>query len=155
MLSGIFETHLDVADLDRATDFYTRTLGLLPGYHDDVRRASFLWVGQPGQGMLGLWEKSPDAIRPQHFAFQAPADWILNESTGWLRARGLAGFNFLRDGTDQPMVFGWMPALSIYFHDPDGHVLELIAMLPDTPRPELGVVTWNDWLKSQIKSVIA
>jgi hypothetical protein len=42
------------------------------------------------------------------------------------------------------MVFGWMPALTIHFRDPDGHSLEFIAMLPDAPRPELGVVSWDD-----------
>ena len=43
------------------------------------------------------------------------------------------------------MVFGWMPALAIYFDDPDGHSLEFIAMLPDPPRPEVGVVSWDEW----------
>lgn len=39
------------------------------------------------------------------------------------------------------MVFGWMPAIAIYFRDPDGHSLELIAMLPQPPQLALGVVT--------------
>ena len=43
------------------------------------------------------------------------------------------------------MVFAWMPALAIYFDDPDGHSLEFIAMLPGTPRPELGVQSWDAW----------
>ena len=45
----------------------------------------------------------------------------------------------------EPVVFGWMPALSIYFTDPDGHLLEYLAMLPDSPRPEAGVVPYSDW----------
>ena len=52
----------------------------------------------------------------------------------WLKDRRLACHNFLDDGTERPMVFAWMPALSIYFTDPDGHSLEFIAMLPDDPR---------------------
>jgi hypothetical protein len=46
------------------------------------------------------------------------------------------------DGIKRPMVFGWMPAIAIYFHDPDGHSLEFIAMLP---QPALGVGTWDEW----------
>src|SRR4051812_39086437 len=35
---------------------------------------------------------------------------------------------------------------SVYFHDPDGNLLELISMLPEDPRPELGVVNWSRWI---------
>jgi len=62
-----------------------------------------------------------------------------------LRQRGLTCRNFLNDGTERPMVIGWMPAISIYFHDPVGLSLELIAMLPDQPRPDLGVLWWEEW----------
>jgi len=34
---------------------------------------------------------------------------------------------------------------SVYFHDPDGNLLELLSMLPDEPRPELGVMGWRRW----------
>jgi lactoylglutathione lyase len=36
-----------------------------------------------------------------------------------------------------------MPALSLYFNDPDGNLLEYLAMLPDDPRPDLGVVPYS------------
>jgi lactoylglutathione lyase len=35
--------------------------------------------------------------------------------------------------------------VSVFFRDPDGHLLEYIAMLPDAPRPEDGVVPWHAW----------
>jgi hypothetical protein len=44
------------------------------------------------------------------------------------------------------MVFAWMPAIAIYFRDPDNHELELISMLPQKPRPELGIISYEDWL---------
>ena len=44
-----------------------------------------------------------------------------------------------------PIVFPWMPAASVFFDDPDGNVLEYIAMLPDPPRPEPGPVSWSEW----------
>lgn len=36
---------------------------------------------------------------------------------------------------DEPIVHGWMPAASLFFRDPDGHLLELIAELDEEPRP--------------------
>ena len=63
----------------------------------------------------------------------------------WLKERGIQVRNFLNNGTEEPFVFGWMPAVSIYFSDPDGHSLEFISVLPDEPQPELGVVAWEQW----------
>jgi hypothetical protein len=45
-------------------------------------------------------------------------------------------------------VFGFIPAASIYFDDPDGHVLELLARIPQAPRPDLGVLTWAEWARA-------
>jgi catechol 2,3-dioxygenase-like lactoylglutathione lyase family enzyme len=145
MILGLFETHIDVADLERACRFYGETLGLELGLVDEQRRIAFYWVGPRGEAMLGLWEKPSTEIRPQHFAFRASIEDVLNRSVPYLRERDLPPRNFLNDGTERPMVFGWMPALAIYFRDPDGHSLEFIAMLPDAPRREVGVVSWNVW----------
>jgi hypothetical protein len=38
-----------------------------------------------------------------------------------------------------------MPAAILYFRDPDGHLIEFLAMLGDQPRPDLGVVPWPEW----------
>src|SRR5215217_7286471 len=145
MILGLFETHLDVADLDRARRFYGETLGLEVGLLDEARRVAFYWIGLRGEAMLGLWERPADEIRPQHFAFRAGIEDVLVRAVPYLRERGLPSHNFLDDGIERPMVFGWMPALAIYFDDPDGHSLEFIAMLPDEPRPELHVLSWDEW----------
>jgi hypothetical protein len=42
-------------------------------------------------------------------------------------------------------VIGWMPAAAVYFRDPDGHLIEYLAMLDEPPRPEVGIVSWSDW----------
>jgi hypothetical protein len=39
-----------------------------------------------------------------------------------------------------------MPAGSLYFHDPDGNLLEFLAMLEDDPNPDVGVVNWSQWV---------
>ncbi len=145
MIRGLFETHINVTNLERSTAFYQETLGLELGRYEEGRRASFFWLGGWGEAMLGLWEKPPGRVMPQHFAFRSSVDDVLHKSVSWLSDRGLPCHNFLDDGRERPMVFGWMPAVSIYFSDPDGHSLEFIAMLRGRPRPELGVVTWEEW----------
>ncbi len=94
--------------------------------------------------MLGLWEKPESEITRQHFAFEVQlAD--LDRAIGLVKRLGVQLFNFLQERTDVPAVYGWMPAASIGFDDPDGHALEFLAMLPGDPRPEIGVVSWDDW----------
>ena len=43
------------------------------------------------------------------------------------------------------MVFAWMPAISIYFDDPDGHSLEFIGILNGESKPENGIVSYEKW----------
>lgn len=47
------------------------------------------------------------------------------------------------NATDEPVVIAWMPAASLFFRDPDGNMLELLSMLPETPQPEMGIVSWS------------
>jgi catechol 2,3-dioxygenase-like lactoylglutathione lyase family enzyme len=143
MITGLFETHIHVADLERSADFYENKLGLTLAYEDN-RRCHFYWLGGPQKAMLGLWEKEADQIIPQHYAFETSMD-KMKGIVPWLKERGIQVRNFLNDGTEEPFVFGWMPAVSIYFSDPDGHSLEFISVLPDKPQPELGVVAWKQW----------
>jgi catechol 2,3-dioxygenase-like lactoylglutathione lyase family enzyme len=145
MILGLFETHIPVADLDRACHFYGEILGLALGLVDHERRVAFYWVGPRGASMLGLWETPAAQIRPHHFAFRASVEDVLTRAVPYLKERDLPPHNFLDDGTARPMVFGWMPALALDFRDPDGHALEFIAMLPDDPHPEVTVVSWEAW----------
>jgi lactoylglutathione lyase len=63
-----------------------------------------------------------------------------------LRQSGVEPLDFDGRPADEPSVIGWMPAASVYFKDPDGHLLEYLAMLPHEPRPEAGVVSYREWL---------
>jgi lactoylglutathione lyase len=146
MIKGLFETHLFVENLTRSIDFYKNVLGLEQCYFDADRKASFFWIGKPKEAMLGLWEKPKNEIDKRHFAFQCDVEFILNNSISFLKERNLQPYNFLNDGTERPMIFAWMPAVAIYFLDPDGHELEFIAILDGTPRPELGVISYEEWL---------
>jgi lactoylglutathione lyase len=33
----------------------------------------------------------------------------------------------------------------VYFRDPDGHLLEYLAMLDESPRPASGILPWSEW----------
>ncbi|MGB0883916.1 MAG: VOC family protein [Flavobacteriales bacterium] len=149
MIKGLFETHLYVENLERSIEFYGKTLGLNQCYYEEDRRAAFFWIGKEKQSMLGLWEKPKEEIDIRHFAFECEPEWILNESVHYLKSRNLKCRNFLRDGTERPMVFVWTPAISIYFDDPDGHSLEFIGILPGKSKPEKekSVVSYEEWLE--------
>ncbi len=147
MIEGLYETHLFVENLERSIEFYAKVLELKQAHYEEERRAAFFWVGKPKEAMLGLWEKPKSEIDKRHFAFRCRKDFILNQATDFLKGHGLSPYNFLNDGTDIPMVFAWMPAIAIYFSDPDGHYLEFIAVLEGEPRPELGVLSYEEWTK--------
>jgi catechol 2,3-dioxygenase-like lactoylglutathione lyase family enzyme len=149
MIKGLYETHLFVENLERSIAFYETILGLKQCYFEEDRRAAFFWIGQPKEAMLGLWEKPKAEIDKRHFAFRCDKEYILNKSVGFLKGHNLKPYNFLQDGTERPMVFAWMPAIAIYFDDPDGHSLEFIAILEGNSRPELGVVSYKEWLEHQ------
>ncbi len=148
MIKGLFETHIFVEDLERSIKFYKDVLGLTECGYNDERKIAFFWVGEPQGAMLGLWEKPKDEIDIRHFAFRCDVDDLLHKSVEFLKSKGLAPYNFLKDGIERPMVFAWMPAIAIYFKDPDGHELEFIAVLDGEARPELGVVSYEEWLEN-------
>ncbi len=148
MINGLFETHLFVSNVERSIAFY-KALGLKRCHFEKERKAAFFWIGKPKQAMLGLWEKPESEIDIRHFAFQTEPDWVVKKSVLYLESKNIKPFNFFKDGTTEPMVFAWMPAVAIYFNDPDNHLLEYIGLLNETPKPELGVITWNDWIKGK------
>jgi lactoylglutathione lyase len=147
VIKGLFETHINTASLETSMKFYGEVLGLELGLYEERRRAAFYWLGKRGEAMLGIWEKPIEEILPQHYAFRCEVDDVLNHSVNYLKQRNLGFHNFLNDGTERPMVFAWMPAISIYFNDPDNHSLEFIAMLPGKPKPQLGIISYTEWQK--------
>jgi lactoylglutathione lyase len=141
----LFEAHLEVRDLDRSIAFYRDRLGLELAHVLPERQVAFVWIGGPGHAMLGLWSgsSSPQALR-LHLAFSLPLEAVL-ASPAALRRSGVEPLDFHGRPTAEPSVIGWMPAASVFFHDPDGHLLEYLAMLPHPPCPEAGVVPYGAW----------
>jgi len=143
----LFETHLTVANLERAMEFYGHVLGLELASDFPKRRVAFYWIGGPGRSMLGLWEAGSGPQRMQlHTAFSLALPDLLRAADK-LKAANITPRDFEHRPTEEPVVLGWMPAAAVYFDDPDGNQLEFIAMLSDNPRPELGIIPWSDWKK--------
>ncbi|HKW01767.1 MAG TPA: VOC family protein [Vicinamibacterales bacterium] len=143
----LFEAHLSVADLDTSIAFYRDRVGLELAYTLPGRQAAFFWVGPRGHSMLGLWAAgaAPQKITA-HVAFSAALDDVL-AAPALLQAAGIDALGFNGEVSDEPAVLAWMPAAAVYFRDPDGHLLEYIAMLPDAAQPDAGVVPWREWTR--------
>jgi lactoylglutathione lyase len=104
-----------------------------------------MWAGEPGRAMLGLWSLGTAPMgMVLHVAFAADLDEVLRAPEA-LAAAGVTPLDFFRQETREPSVIGWMPAAAVYFRDPDGHMLEYLAMLDEPPRPEAGIVAWSEW----------
>jgi lactoylglutathione lyase len=95
--------------------------------------------------MLGLWSlgSTPMALN-LHIAFDVELEDVL-DSPGRLKALGVRPLSFFSEETDEPTVIGWMPAATVYFRDPDGHLLEYLAMLDQEPRADPGIIPWSEW----------
>jgi lactoylglutathione lyase len=145
---GLFEAHLTVGDLERATAFYREVVGLPLALEVPERGAAFLWCGAPGRSMLGLWSLGSMPMGMSlHVAFDVELDDVLG-APARLRESGVEPLSFFGEPADEPSVIGWMPAAAVYFRDPDGHMLEYLAMLDEEPRPEAGIVSWSEWRSS-------
>ena len=143
--TGLFETHLTVSDLGRSVAFYRDVVGLPLALELPERGAAFFWIGAPGEAMLGLWSLGSAPVGLSlHIAFRALLDDVLG-ACDRLRSLGVTPLSFHAIETDEPSVIGWMPAAAVYFRDPDGHLLEYLAMLDGPARPERGIVTWSQW----------
>ncbi|HYI15697.1 MAG TPA: VOC family protein [Thermomicrobiales bacterium] len=140
----IFETHVQTTDLPRAMSFYGGVLGLEEAYYLAERQVAFYWIGAPGNAMLGVWGVSEERWRTSHFAFEITEDAI-GPAIEQLRAAGIQVNDFFSNERDDPSVHAWMPAVGIFFRDPDGNSLEFVAMLPGPGRPDLGVVPLSEW----------
>jgi catechol 2,3-dioxygenase-like lactoylglutathione lyase family enzyme len=148
-IADLFEAHLTVTDLDRAVIFYRDQLALPLAHILPERKVAFFWIGAPGKAMLGLWEAGAMPINVSlHVAFQVALS-DLHHAPAKLQNAGIQPRDFAGLPTDEPVVLAWMPAAAVYFRDPDNNLLEFITMLPDPPRPDLGVLSWSNWIRRQ------
>lgn len=146
-IRGLFETHLTVSDLNRAVTFYRDVLQLPLAAVIPERQVAFFWIGGRGQAMLGLWETGTGPQRMSlHMAFATDLASVLRAPEA-LAARGVTPLDLDCNPAAEPVVLAWMPAVAVYFRDPDGNLLEFLSMLEEEPAPSLGVVPWSEWCR--------
>jgi catechol 2,3-dioxygenase-like lactoylglutathione lyase family enzyme len=131
---GLAELVLVVEDVPAAARFYRDVVGLTPESEASDDWAWF-WAGEKGtqqrvalhRGTLLFEEKSPlpegERFGRVHFAFDV-ARTDLGAVVDRVRAAGVDVYG--------PVEFEWMKALSYYFYDPDGNLLELWSPDPDS-----------------------
>jgi GNAT superfamily N-acetyltransferase/catechol 2,3-dioxygenase-like lactoylglutathione lyase family enzyme len=143
--TGLFEAHLSVSDLDRSIAFYRDVVGLPVALVLEERGAAFFWIGSPGRAMLGLWSlgSAPMGLS-LHIALETSIEEVLGACDA-MRANGVTPLSFFGAETTEPSVIGWMPAAAVFFRDPDGHLIEYLAMLKEPARPECGIIAWSEW----------
>ena len=143
---NLYEAHLPVADTDAARRFYVEIVGLHFAYRDLTRDIVFLWAGADRQSMLGLWGPSTTLGREFHkchIAFNVLLAELLAAGER-LNTAGIQTQNFAGEKTTEPSVIGWMPSAQLYFRDGDGHSLEFIALLDESPEPSFAG-TLSEW----------
>ena len=128
-ISSVLETILYVDDMVRARTFYEEVMGLEAGIADD-----FMTAYRVGNTMLLLFVRGSrledqempngdlipphDGSGPAHFAFATAQEnmdaWRTHLETHYIEV--ISTVRWERSGTT-----------SLYFHDPDGHVVEIAS----------------------------
>jgi lactoylglutathione lyase len=116
-IKGLYEVAIRVKDLARAEAFYKDVLGLKEGLRDERRNWLFLYAGGDA-GMVVLQEDKGEWPK-QHFAFTVN-ELDIRQAAELLKEQGVS--------VSEPVYHEWMNAVSVYFDDPDGHALELLAL---------------------------
>jgi len=125
-------------------EFFGGLLGLPLAQVFPECKATFYWIGSPGNSMLGIWETGAAPQRLSlHVAFSVDLPDLL-EAPDRLQRAGISPLDFWQNPTHEPVVLAWIPAACVYFLDPSGNLLEFISMLPDPSRRERGVLGWSD-----------
>ena len=145
----LYETHLSVADTNRAQRFYREIVGLPFAYRDPRRDIVFLWADSKEKAMIGLWGPNTsygsqnEAFTKLSFGLCRSAGKVTH-AINRLNENGIETFGFGGERATEPSVIGWMPSAQIYFRDPDGHMLEFITILPEPPNPSFNGL-YSEW----------
>jgi len=127
-LTGIVETGLTVADVERSVDFYTRVFGVKVMFRDfrmaalDVAPGQALLLflvgsSEAGSNVPGGHIPGFDATGRSHFAFSIQAAAL----DAWRE-------KLAAEGVEIESTVSWpRGAVSLYFRDPDGNLGELVT----------------------------
>ncbi len=116
-IKGLYEIAIRVKDLARAESFYKGVLGLEEGLRDERRNWLFLRAG--GDAAMVVLQEDKGEWPTQHFAFSV-SEADIKRAAALLKDKGVS--------VSEPVYHEWMNSVSVYFDDPDGHELELLAL---------------------------
>ena len=141
-----------MTDLDRGVEFYIGKLGFELGFRDtDGSGALLLYRHGHSRWMLGLFcvdKVVHRAAAEYHISFRV-AEKHVDDMVPWLQAHGIEPVHPpgapVQGKMSEPIVHGWMPAAAVFFRDPDDHLLEFIADLPNAPRPDFLYRPLSEW----------
>jgi catechol 2,3-dioxygenase-like lactoylglutathione lyase family enzyme len=144
MIKGLYEAHLPVSNLEESITFY-KSLGLKLAEQND--KLAFFWIVED-ISWIGLWEgeqvKAPYHPSLRHLALAVSVK-DLETAIEWLAERGIKLRKDFGMEPIEPIVLHGKHAM-IYFDDPDGNSLELIARLPDGINNEQAIYL-SEWKK--------
>ncbi|MGD8427702.1 MAG: VOC family protein [Balneolaceae bacterium] len=151
---GVHEVHLPVTNINRSIDFYTKKLGfeLAFGKRNDPS-VLLLYSKANRRWMLGLFEVDHIEHRhpaEYHVAFKV-SEVHVDHMITFLHNQGIQPLHpstvpdLGGQEMKEPIVHGWMPAAAVFFRDPDGHLLELIAYLEENPDPNFNYRPLSEW----------
>ncbi|MFI5315496.1 MAG: VOC family protein [Myxococcota bacterium] len=115
-VKGIQHLNLQVADLARARAFYSELLGFEVAF----AKGDTVWLDAGGD-LLGLSEGEPPARSGEHFGFMVEEPAEVDRWAAQLRSHGVTPEKGPYDRSD---------GRSVYFRDPDGHLLEVFWVDP-------------------------
>lgn len=151
MIKGLYEAHLPVSNLSTSIEFYKK-LGLEIAYRNE--KIVFFWI-EKGNSWLGLWETDqvniPYHPSIRHIAFKVDLE-DMYQAKEWLEQKGISvrtSFGFPPE--KQPLVLPNNPQAhaAIYFEDPDGNSIELIAPLRLDFEEDFEMMTLEDWFNKK------
>jgi catechol 2,3-dioxygenase-like lactoylglutathione lyase family enzyme len=115
-VKGLQHLNLQVADLDRARAFYESL-----GFRVSFAKGDTVWL-EAGGDLLGLSEGAPPEARSfEHFGFMVDSGADVDRWAEQLRQRGV---------TPEKGPYTRSDGRSVYFRDPDGHLVEIFWLDP-------------------------
>jgi len=113
---------IKVRDLERSRKFYTAVLGMPVMKEVSQINAVFLWLNGQDHHEVALFQVGPQAEGPRmnqvgllHFAFRLRSEEELRAAYQEFKEKGVPVTFTVNHGVTK----------SVYFHDPDGHELEV------------------------------
>ena len=118
-------------------EFYGKKLGLELATHIPARRVAFYWVGEQGPARCWVSGKETDRNNSRlHIAFHADLADVLLMPWPVSKPQESSRSTSMEILAPNRSSYPGCPQQPSIFRDPDGNLLEFLAMLPDAPQPE-------------------